>query len=99
MNCLLFLFFFLQVTSNAFATSNSYPYRGNMLRNNFLRILLAIDYKKQKQAVKAVKSITEETLHVLQERTIVKLGELSTEYYNLSDEDRYFIETILDMLL
>jgi hypothetical protein len=70
-----------------------------MLRNNFLRILLAIDYKKQKQAVKAVKSITEETLHVLQERTIVKLGELSTEYYNLSDEDRYFIETILDMLL
>ena len=96
MKCLLFWFFLLQVILNVSATTKSYPYRGNMFRNTFLRILLAIDYKKQKQVVK---NITEESLFVLQERTIAKMGELSTDYYNLSDEDRYIIESILDMLL
>jgi hypothetical protein len=70
-----------------------------MLRNMSLRLLLASDYKKHRCAWETLKTVTEEKLIQWYEISLVKYGEMTSEYYCLSEEERKLIESMMDLFL
>lgn len=89
------LCFMLSVTINA----AEFSYHRNMFRNMKLRLLIACNYKKYKNSMEFFNHLCLEKLFHIQENAKIKYMEITNKYYSLSDEDRYAIENIIDMIL
>ena len=93
---MLFLFMFLLTSFNA----KYYSYHRNMIRNIGLRLIIACNYKRHKNAIELLKQQFQENNIRMQENIKIKKTELTNYYYyTLSDEDRKLFEMMVDMIL
>ena len=60
------------------------------IRNSFLRIVIANDYKKTKKVVSSIKNY-------FYNKTLTTYYNISEKYYALSEDDRVLIETIISL--
>ena len=74
-------------------------YHRNMFRNTKLRFLIACNYRKYKNTVEYLNRVCLEKIFHFQENTKIKYMELSNKYYSLSEEDRYLLENMFDLIL
>jgi hypothetical protein len=64
-----------------------------------LRLLIACNYRRHKNVVQIFNHKYQETIIQIQQDARNKCIELSGQYYSLTDEDRYLIEKMLDLIL
>jgi len=98
MKYIILLWMFLFYSSTNSRQLNGFSYYHNMMRNMFLRLLIASNYKSHKNIMGMILNQYKQKIAILEENTKSKYFELSNKYYSLSNNDRILIETIIDTL-
>ena len=69
------------------------------LRNSFLRTLLYSSYKGWKQQLLSLQKDTKEKIHQTYQSLLTNFYMTSYHYYSIDENDAFFIENILQLLL
>lgn len=88
MKFVVLLLFFISAISNTFAEP------GMRIRNMSLRFLISCKYKFYKTKVLEIKNNILQTIHQTYDKSLF----IYNDYYQLSDDDRLFLETIVGLI-
>jgi len=78
---------------------DNFSYQRNMMRNMSLRFLISCNYKKYKLLLENWNyQFTQQCLQ-FQDNINLKIMEINNNYYRLSDDDRFLIENIINLIL
>lgn len=76
-----------------------FSYQRNMMRNMSLRFLISCNYKKYKLLFENLNFQFTQKYLQFQDNINLKLIEFNSNYYSLSDDDRFLIENIVNLIL
>jgi hypothetical protein len=88
----------LFVLLNTISAVEYFSYQRNMIRNMSLRFLISCKYKKYKLAFNTFNNKLQEKINKMNENIKMKYMEMSCNYYSLTNEERYLMESILNLI-
>ena len=83
---------------NTISAVEYFSYQRNMIRNMSLRFLIACKYKKYKLAFNTLNDKLQEKINKMNENIKMKYMEMSCNYYSLTNEERFLMESILNLI-
>ena len=84
----LLLLFFISTISNTFAE------HGMRIRNLSLRFLISCKYKMYKTKILEMKNNLAQSIFRAYDKSLI----IYNDYYQISDDDRLFIETVMSLI-
>jgi hypothetical protein len=90
---------FTLILLNSINAMEYFSNRQIIIRNMGLRFLLSCNYKKYKITFECLNNQFTQQFLQFQDNINLKIMEINNNYYSLSEDDRFLIENIMDLIL